>query len=499
MIRQLPIRLRLTLWYSVMFATAALLLSCTSWWMLRRTIDTTTRQDLQERIDDVRMQLQQFGTPLGSAGTQQRFDAIYHYRDDGKWLQIQDQDGHWVYRSTRMVALGDSLPLSRALSKGSIIDFTQGTRHVCALISLVSISERNYTVETGASINKQQVLLQHFGLGLLLLTPAVLIAAIFAGHIMSRKALTPVALIATEARRISDKNLDQRLPVSAANDELSELSVTLNSMLARIDAGFRSVRDFTANASHELRTPLARLRTEIDIALLRPRSADEHTDTLQHLQETTIDMTTLIDSLLTLARAESGSDRLHLSAVNLESVIQRTLEEWHPITTHLGIDLRREGDDCFGSSPLIVLGDATSLQRLLNIWLDNACKFTQRGGRIAVIAESRGDKVVLALQDTGIGIPLDQQRRVFERFYRIQGDRSKHQRGSGLGLSLAAWIAAEHNTEIHLHSSPGEGARFQITLAHVHSELSLPTASQSDTSLLTSEAALRSGATCPRA
>jgi signal transduction histidine kinase len=476
MMRQLPIRLRLTLWYSVMFATAALLLSSTSWWMLRHTFDATTRQDLQERIDDIRMQLQQFGRPSGSLETQQRFDTIYHYRDDGKWLQIQDQDGHWVYRSSRMVALGDSLPLSRPLSKGSIIDFTQGTRHVRALISLVNIGQRNYTVVTGVSINKQQVLLRYFGLGLLLLTPAVLIAAILAGHIMSRKALTPVALIAAEARRISDKNLDQRLPVSAAKDELSELSLTLNSMLARIDAGFRSVRDFTANASHEL------------------RSADEHTDTLQHLQETTIDMTTLIDTLLTLARAESGSDSLRLSAVNLESIIQRTLEDWYPITTHLGIDLRREGDDVFRSSALMVLADGPSLQRLLNIWLDNACKFTERGGRIAVIADLLGDKVVLAVQDTGIGIPLDQQRRVFERFYRIQGDRGKHQRGSGLGLSLAAWIAAEHNTEIHLRSSPGKGARFQIALAHVYSGPGSPAEVESDTSLRTSGVALRSGA-----
>jgi heavy metal sensor kinase len=491
MMGRFPIRLRLTLWYSIMFATAALLLSCTSWWMLRRAIDATTRQDLQERIDDVRMQLQQLGPQLGRTETQRQFDTTYRYRDDGKWLQIQDQDGHWIYRSLRMVALGDSLPLSRPLSTGKIVEFAQGTRHVCALISLVSVSGRNFTVETGASINKQQALLQHFGLGLLLLTPGVLIAAIVAGHIMSRKALTPVALIANEARRISDKNLDQRLPVSAANDELSNLSVTLNGMLARIDAGFRSVRDFTANASHELRTPLARLRTEIDIALLRPRSVDEHVDTLQHLQETTIDMTTLIDCLLTLARGEAGSDSLRHSAVNLESVIQKTLEEWYPITTRLGIELRREGDELIGSSPLIVLADAPSLQRLLSIWLDNACKFTQRGGRIAVIAESQGDTVVLALQDTGIGIPLDQQGRIFERFYRVQGDKSKHQRGSGLGLSLAAWIAAEHHAKIHLESSPGKGSRFQIVLAHVHSGSGSATTVRSDTSRLTLEAELR--------
>jgi signal transduction histidine kinase len=488
MMRQLPIRLRLTLWYSVMFATAALLLSCTSWWMLRYTIDATTRQDLQERVDDIRMQLQQFVPQPSSTEMQKWFDAIYRYRDDGKWLQIQDQDGHWVYRSSRMVTLGDSLPLSHAIPKGGIVEFTEGTRHVCALISLVSISGQNYIVETGASINKQQILLWHFGLGLLLMTPAVLIAAILAGHIMSRKALTPVALIANEARRISDKNLDQRLPVSAANDELSDLSVTLNSMLARIDAGFRSVRDFTANASHELRTPLARLRTEIEIALLRPRSADEYGNTLEHLHGTTLDMTTLIDSLLTLARAEVGSGSLHLSAINLESIIQKALAEWEPVTMHLGIGLRREGDESIGSSSFMVLGDANSLQRLLRIWMDNACKFTQRGGRIALIAEPQGDTVVLALEDTGIGIPLDQQEQIFERFYRVQGVKGKHQGGSGLGLSIAAWIAAEHDTEIHLESSPGKGSRFQIALARVRSGLSSPIAVQRNTSLLTSEA-----------
>src|SRR6202034_4513875 len=125
--------------------------------------------------------------------------------------------------------------------------------------------------------------------------------------------------------------------------------------------------------------------------------------------------------------------------------------------------------------------DASSLHRLLSIWLDNACKFTQRGGRISVIAEPQGDSVVLGLQDTGIGIPLDQQGRIFERFYRVQGDRRRSQRGSGLGLSLAAWIAAEHHTKIHLESSPGKGARFQIILAHVHSGIGSTPAVQSNT------------------
>jgi hypothetical protein len=117
--KPLPIRLRLTLWYFVMFAVAALLLSLSSWWMLRRTLDATVRQDLQERIDDVSTQLHQFGAKADPQQAQTQFANFYRDRDDGKWLQILDQDGRWIYRSARMTSSGLALlppsPLMRAV------------------------------------------------------------------------------------------------------------------------------------------------------------------------------------------------------------------------------------------------------------------------------------------------------------------------------------------------------------------------------------------------
>ncbi len=469
--RLLPIRLRLTLWYSVMFATAALLLSCTSWWMLRHTIDASVQQDLQERVDDVRMQLRQLGPKLSAEDAQARFDATYRYRDDGKWLQILDQDGRWLSRSSRMVAMSATLPLPSALPAGGrVANYQQAKRHVRTFSSAVVVDGRAYSVETGAATNKPEALLGRFGLGLLLLTPGVLLAALFAGHIMSRKALAPVTAIANEARRITDRNLDARLPVYETHDEVAHLSITLNSMLARIDAGFRSVRDFTANASHELRTPLARLRTEVEIALLRTRSAEEYRDTLEHLQDVSVDMTSLLEDLLTLARAEAGPDVLRLAPVDVGMLVATTLNEWAPIAERLSLELHCEGitsDGLYKGQSLLVLGDRLGLLRLLRIWLDNACKFTPPGGRVSVTAKLNGDNVVLAVADSGVGIPLEQQERVFERFYRIQGDASRHRTGAGLGLSLAAWIAQQHNTSITLTSIPGEGSRFEILLSRI--------------------------------
>jgi len=469
--KPLPIRIRLTVWYSVMFATAALLLSLTSWWMLRHSIDATIHQEFQERIDDVRMQLRQFALQSSDEPIQARFDAIYHFRDDGKWLQIRDGSGTWIYRSPRMIAADATLALPHSLAPiGNTSEFQQGTRHVRTLSSVVSLDGHIYSVELGASTNKQETLLRQFGLELLFLTPLVLLAAVVAGHKMSRKALAPVTLIDLEARRISERNLDLRLPVSTTHDEISHLSKTLNNMLARIDAGYRSARDFTANASHELRTPLARLRIEVEIALLRPRSGEEYTHTLLSVQASAEEMTRLTENLLMLARADADSAALKLEPVDLWDLILTAHAEWSTIADQLNLSLRtnRVGTDGHPSDESVfALGDSSAILRLLRILLDNACKFTPAGGTIVIGVEVTEELATLSVRDSGIGIAEDEQHRVFDRFYRVNTDRGHGKSGSGLGLSLAAWIAEQHQSRISLKSTFGAGSCFRLSLRRV--------------------------------
>ncbi len=466
--KMLPIRVRMTIWYSLMFATAALLLSLTSWWMLRRTIEATIHQDFQERIDDLRMQLTEFVHQPTGEPIQVRLDAIYHFRDDGKWLQVLDSNGAWVYRSPRMIATGARLaPPNALVSSGVVSEFQQGTRHVRTFSSVVFVEGTAYAVELGASVNKQQVLLKQFGLELLILTPLVLLAAVAAGHSMSRKALQPVTQLALKARSITDRNLDLRLPVSATNDEISHLSTTLNNMLARIDAGYRSVRDFTANASHELRTPLARLRTEVEVALLRTRSNDEYVQTLLQVQRSAEEMTRLTETLLTLARAEAESATLILEPLDLAELVASARDEWAAIADHLSLSLTTERSGITVHSveeAVNVLGDRHSLARLLRILLDNACKFTPSGGSIVIVLDLSESFATVSVRDSGIGIPAPEHGRIFERFYRVNGDKDSRNRGSGLGLSLAAWIAEQHRTEIVLESAIGAGSCFKMAL-----------------------------------
>lgn len=469
--KPLPIRLRLTVWYFTVFATAGLLLSLTSWWMLRRTIDATIHQDLQERLDDVRVQLHQAGPGAHIEEVESRFDTAYRYRDDGKWLQILDESGRPLYRSARMNDLALAGAVRRS-SANSVIDVMQGIRPIRFLVANLSVDGRFYAVATGISMNKPHALLRGFGLSLVLLTPGVLLMAAAGGHFMSRKALAPVALIAQQARRITDKDLDTRLPVPPSDDELSHLSITLNQMLARIDVAFRSVRDFTANASHELRTPLARLRAEVEIALFRPREAAEYRHALERVHEDALEMSGLVENLLALARAEAGSETLRLLPIDLQELLQNVVREWSPIAQRLSLQLQNSGFQLQAKAhPVYVLGDRLSLIRLLRIWLDNACKFTPAGGTVVLSALMTENEVEVAVEDTGIGIAEQHQTRIFDRFYRIHGDVGRHFVGAGLGLSLAAWIAEQHHTRIGVTSVPGQGASFRMKLRRVPADV----------------------------
>jgi HAMP domain-containing protein len=275
-----------------MFAAAAVLLSVSSWWMLPRSLAATEYHELQERAKDVQLLLTQLGPSASLELLQQKFDEIYRVKDDGKYLQVLDQDGHWIYRSKRLiyedlrpVAPGD-LPV-----KGTVVELHQGTRYVRVLSYAIKANGRAYSVQTGIALNKSMVLLSAFGAQLLLLTPAVLVLAAIGGHFMSRKALAPVAAIATEARRINDWSLDIRLPIAATKDEISHLSETLNQMLERVESGVRSIRDFTANAAHELRTPLVLIRTEVEVALSKPRITEEYREACEQVQLETVRMT----------------------------------------------------------------------------------------------------------------------------------------------------------------------------------------------------------------
>jgi two-component system, OmpR family, heavy metal sensor histidine kinase CusS len=461
LLKSLPIRLRLTLLYGVVFASAGLLLSLANWWMLHRSVDATEYHDLQERAQDVQLLLEHRDPNQSLESFQKSLKQMYEFKDDGKWLQILDQDGHWLYRSSRMIAENPPLPFPGNLPKdGVIAEFDQNGHRVRILAYPIQANGRSYSVQAGMSLKRSMLLLNQFRIDLLLLTPAVLLLAAAGGHLMSRTALKPVAALAIEARRINDRNLDTRLPISEANDELSHLSETLNQMLERIDKAFGSVRAFTGNASHELRTSISLLRTEIEVALHRPRPALEYRETLERLQNETQRMTTLIENLMALARADSGAETVKAEVIDVSQMMRQTEQTWRVSMQHALLEFRVEAAD-----GLFILAEPVSMRRLLSILLENACRYTLPGGAVTLRAETEEDSVILSVRDTGIGIAAEHLPKIFDRFYRVVHQHESVQNGSGLGLALARWIADRHGASLEVESDPGSGSLFSLRIA----------------------------------
>jgi signal transduction histidine kinase len=268
-----------------------------------------------------------------------------------------------------------------------------------------------------------------------------------------------VAILAAETRRINDRNLDIRLPVHSAKDEVSDLALTLNRMLERIDKAFASVRTFTGNASHELRTPISLMRTEIEVALYRPRNADEYRAILGRLHEGTVRMTNLVENLLSLARADGGTETIVLAPIRVETLFREVAGVWKNAMDHAMHDFRVEMPE----GDLVLLCDSLGISRLLSILLENASKYTPPGGVVTLRASAEEERANISVRDTGIGIDSVHRDRVFERFFRVPNAGSVPV-GSGLGLSLAKWIAVRHGTQLRVESAPGRGSCFSFSL-----------------------------------
>jgi len=240
-------------------------------------------------------------------------------------------------------------------------------------------------------------------------------------------------------------------------------------MLTRIDTAFDSVRAFTANASHELRTPLSLIRTRVEIALCFPRSTEYYRKTLVEVQGTTVHMTALLESLLALARADANVETISLAPVSLDLLVTEAEDHWRPLAQRQGLTLSIVGN----GAPGWVMGDITALRRCVAILMENACRYTERGG-IEVGLEREQGFVTLLVKDTGIGIAPQHMPHLFERFYRGNGVRRANgfgegephraKNGSGLGLSLAKWIADQHHAELLVESRLGAGSCFRIRL-----------------------------------
>jgi len=292
------------------------------------------------------------------------------------------------------------------------------------------------------------------------LAPILLIASIALAYAIAGRAFQPVDRLVNEVQAITDgRSLHRRLPVTAG-EEIARLAVTLNEMLERLESSFAALRRFTADASHELKTPLAVMRADVERAMSERAPAPDKLIALEEALHETTRMADLVDSLLTLARADEGRFDLHRERVSLAPLAYEVFETATILGEAAGLTVTMPE-----VADVVVLADRTRLRQLFLNIVTNALKYTTAGSvELSLVAHDR--TVAFTVRDTGIGISAADLPHIFERFYRADRARSRsaERGGFGLGLAISQWIAEAHGGTISVRSRLSRGTTFTVTL-----------------------------------
>ncbi|MEO5573192.1 MAG: HAMP domain-containing sensor histidine kinase [Gammaproteobacteria bacterium] len=430
---------RLTLLYAVLFTVSVLGLLGYVYWDTLRYLDVQTDQGIQSESDALREQFRRNGlqelrrTIAERSGAGRVAGQIYLLTDSTyarlagnltSWPSAVDQPSGWRDFTTQ------------------VWEDDEGHEEVRARALAVSLPG-NYHLLVGRDLHAHEDLREHI---LQVLSVAVAISlslALLVGLLMSRGILRRIENINRTGRSIMAGNLEQRIKLTASGDEFDQLAINLNAMLDQIQHLMEGMRQVTDNVAHDLRSPLNRMRSRLELTLLNPRSTEEYRAAAE---DALVDVNGILDTfnaLLNIAQAEAGANRGDWGQVNLSELLCDAADFYEPLAEENGLQLSR----CIAQN-LTIPGNRHLLTQAVGNLLDNAIKYTPRGGTVRLDATSTASGIEVAVCDNGPGIPAGLREQVLERFVRLEGSRTTP--GNGLGLSLARAVAQLHNARLEL-------------------------------------------------
>lgn len=457
------LRARLTVFYASLLTAILLLYAiCVSAFFLRNLreqLDSSLDRDI-ETVEAI--------TSFNSAGqlqlTAHEGEAEDQDREQrGYLLEVWAPDRTLLYRSAQLTgqALGPvpagaaafhrEPPHSLRLPSGKRVRTLSRVHHLAggkAVIIRLAVSEEPLWDEFWEMVAV-------FGIGL----PIAVAIVIVAGYLVAARALSPVDAMAKRAAEITAEHLNERLTITNPDNELGKLGSAFNATLARLENSFEQLRRFTADASHELRTPLTAIRSVGEVSLRKGGDNSYYRDIIGSMLEETNRLTRLVDSLLTMSRADAGRVQLHLTEIGLLELARESAGLLEVLAEEKEQTLQIEGDET-----VTVMADRTILRQALVNLIDNAVKYSPVEGEIQVRVTDKDGRAQIEVQDNGPGIPHEHRGRIFKRFYRVDNSRTRAEGGSGLGLSIAQWAVSVSGGRIDVQSAPDHGAIFRIIL-----------------------------------
>ncbi|ADL41616.1 integral membrane sensor signal transduction histidine kinase [Caldicellulosiruptor obsidiansis OB47] len=444
----LNIRLKLTIWYSIMLMVIVALFSLFLYLLMFQTLEISERSFLQDFAYEVALRINI------SKDSKITISESHRIISSGAQIVVYSKNKKMIYSTSNLFAKSiKNIPLDTKVRM-----FELNGKEWLVYDQRIYDMKNNLIgwLRIGRPSSTRRIM-NNLKNVIFLSIPIPFLIAVAGGYILAKKALKPIDDITTMARTIGHTDLSKRLNFPNTNDEIGRLALTFDEMLERLENAFKRERRFLSDASHELRTPLATIKALVEEALERNLTKDRYHQQLHYIYREILKMNKIISQLFMLSRCEEGNWPVDFEKINLKNMVEDVIEEMKEFALQKEVKLYH---DC--NKEIFIEGDQTLLTRLFINLIENAIKYNKKGGWVKTKVEELEHQIKITIEDSGIGIPEEDLPFIFNRFYRV--DKARTTEGIGLGLSIVDWIVKIHKGRINVTSKIGIGSCFEIIL-----------------------------------